>query len=302
MGSDALEQRVLKLSIALTAFIAATGVVLGLLSGSMSIIFDGLFSVIDVAMGLLLLWVARLVTRPETRTFQYGFWHVEPMALAFNGGMLMLLCVYAVINAVASFMSGGQEVELGWAIGYSLIMSAVAFGMYFYERHTNRSARSDFLHLDAQSWLMSALVAAALLVSFAFAWGLGFTRFANLKPYVDPTVLGLLSLVLIGVPIKTVRQALSEMLMMTPTQLDLAVRDVMDAVVVEHGFSSYTSYVAKVGRGQFIEIHIVVPPDHPIGTVAVLDGIREEIGAALGATGTAEKWLTIDFTSQEQWT
>jgi predicted Co/Zn/Cd cation transporter (cation efflux family) len=33
------------------------------MSGSMSIVFDGLFSVVDVAMGVLGLWIARLVTR-----------------------------------------------------------------------------------------------------------------------------------------------------------------------------------------------------------------------------------------------
>jgi cation diffusion facilitator family transporter len=301
MTGAAREQRVLKLSILFTLLIAGTGIVLGLLSGSMSIVFDGLFSAIDVAMGLVLLWVARLVTRDENRTFQYGYWHIEPMALAFNGGMLMLLCVYAVVNAVGSFLSGGQDVELGWALVYSVVMSVVAFGMYFYEKRANRRVGSAFLRLDAQSWLMSALVAVALLVSFAFAWAIGMTPYAYLAPYVDPAILGVLSLVLIAVPLKTVRQAVSEMLMITPTALDTAVRAVMDDVVERHGFTSYTSYAAQVGRGQFIEIHIVVSPDLQIGTVATLDAIREEIGTALGADGSA-KWLTIDFTAQEQWT
>jgi predicted Co/Zn/Cd cation transporter (cation efflux family) len=195
----------------------------------------------------------------------------------------------------------GQEVELGWAIGYSIVLSLVAFGMYFYEKRANRRVKSDFLHLDAQSWMMSALVAAALLVVFAFAWVIGKTQYAYLARYVDPTILGLLSLALIAMPVKTVRQAVSEMLMITPTELDVAVRSVMDGIVLRHGFTSYTSYAAKVGRGQFIEIHVVVPPDLQIGTVGPLDAIREEIAAALGADG-AEKWLTIDFTGQEQWT
>jgi predicted Co/Zn/Cd cation transporter (cation efflux family) len=91
------------------------------------------------------------------------------------------------------------------------------------------------------------------------------------------------------------------MLMITPTELDITVRSVMDEIVSRHGFTSYTSYVAKVGRGQFIEIHILVPPDLQIGSVENLDAIREEIGTALGADG-AEKWLTIDFTAQPHWT
>jgi cation diffusion facilitator family transporter len=296
-----VEQRTLRLSVLLTAALGGFAVALGLLSGSMSIVFDGLFSVIDVAMGLLSLWIARLVTREENRTFQYGYWHIEPMSLAFYGGMLMVLCVYGFVSAVGSILEGGQTVELGWALGYSLFMTLACFGMYFYEKRTNRAANSEFLHLDAQSWLMSALATAALVVAFTFAWALGSTPHAYLAPYVDPAVLGLLSLAMLAMPIRTVRTALSEILLMTPADLDAAVRTAMDVVVKRHGFSGYTSYAAKVGRGQFIEIHIVVAPDRQLGTVAALDAIREEIADAIGAHGT-DKWLTVDFTGSEDWT
>lgn len=301
MTDSTAEQRVLKQSVGLTIAIATSGVVLGLVSGSMSIVFDGVFSMVDVAMLMLAMWVARLVTRDENRTFQYGYWHIEPMALAFNGGMLMLLTVYAFFSAVASLLSGGQEVELGWALGYSLAMAIAAFSMFAYERHANRAARSEFLHLDSQSWLMSALVAVALLVAFAAAWVLESTPYAHLAPYVDPATLAVLSLVLATMPIKTVRKAMREILLITPTNLDTQVRQVMDEVVSRHGFLGYTSYSAKVGRGRFVEIHIRVEPDQPIGTVAALDAIRDEIAEALGGVGP-ETWLTVDFTSKDEWT
>jgi cation diffusion facilitator family transporter len=301
MTNPLAEQRVLKLSVALTVAIAGFAVALGLLSGSMSIVFDGLFAVIDVAMGLLALWVARLVAREGNRTFQYGYWHIEPMSLAFYGGMLMVLCVYGFVSAVGSIIAGGQNVDLGWAIAYSLILAAVCLGMYLYEKRTNRAANSALLHLDAQSWLMTGMASAALVIAFAFAWWLKSTPYAHLAPYVDPAALALLSLVMVGMPIRTVRQAISEILMITPTDLDTKVRAVMDDVVARHAFTSYTSYSAKVGRGQFIEIHIVVPAEWPIGTVADLDAIRAEIGEGLGGP-SPDQWLTIDFTAEERWT
>ncbi len=285
----------------LSAVLGAFAVVLGLLSGSTAIVFDGLFSVIDVAMGVLGLWIARLVTREENRTFQYGYWHIEPMSLAFYGGLLIVLCVYAFFDAVGTFMSGGTDVELGWAIGYSLVMAAACFAMFFYERRTNRSANSAFIHLDAQSWLMSALATAATAVAFIFAWWLKSTPYAHLAPYVDPAILGILSLAMIGIPVRTVRQALTEILMMTPSELDAQVHAVMDEVVARRGFNGYTSYAAKVGRGRFIEIHIVVDPDRQLGTAADLDAIRDEIAMALGADSN-ESWLTVDFTGNEDWT
>lgn len=295
------EQRLLKLSITVTIAVAAAGVLFGLLSGSLSIVFDGVFAAIDAAMSGLALFVSRLVSRvTENRRFQFGYWHIEPMVLAFNGGTLMLLCFYAFLNAVDSFLAGGRQLDFDWAMAYAVVVCAVCFAMFFYERHANRRIGSDFVRLDAQSWLMSACITLALLVAFAIAWILTDTPYARFTPYADPVVLALLTLVLVFVPIHTVRKALTEILLITPPELDDHVRKVMDDVVARYGFRTYTSYVAKVGRAQFIEIHVAVPADTPIDSVAKADAIRREIAAAIGEEGP-HRWLTIDFTADPQW-
>ncbi|HOW74821.1 MAG TPA: cation diffusion facilitator family transporter [Candidatus Competibacteraceae bacterium] len=300
MTSSEAEQKVLKRSIGITVAFASSGVLLGLLSGSQSIVFDGLFSVIDTLVLMLALAAARLVQREGDRRFQYGYWHIEPMVLAFNGSVLMFLCLYAFINAVDSFLEGGRELELDWALGYAVVACVVTFSMYFYERRENRRVRSELLRLDTQSWFMSALIATALLVAFALAWAIKGTRFAPLAPYVDPTVLALLTLYLITVPIKTVRRALNEVLLITPPKLDQVVRTVMDEVVQRHGFRRYTSYIAKVGRACFVEIYVVTPADFQVGSIARLDAIRQEISTAIGDQGSYQ-WLIVAFTADERW-
>ena len=126
------------------------------------------------------------------------------------------------------------------------------------------------------------------------------TRYGDLTPYADPIVLALLTLCLVFVPIRTVRKALQEILLITPPELDAHVRSVMDAAIARHGFKTYTSYVAKVGRAQFIEIHIAVPPDMRLDNVATVDAIRREIAEAIGGEGP-QRWLTIDFTADPKW-
>ena len=297
----AAEQRMLRLSIGVTIVVSLFGVVFGLLSGSMSILFDGVFAAIDAAMSGLALFVSRLVSGDNTnRRFQFGYWHIEPMVLAVNGGTLMLLCFYAFLNAVDSFLGGGRQLDLDWAILYAVIVCIVCFGMGAYEFRANRRIASDFVRLDAQSWLMSAAVTSALLVAFGIAWSLRGTAFGYLTPYADPVVLALLTLALVFVPIRTVRKALQEILLITPPALDAHVRSVMDRVIAEYGFKTYTSYVAKVGRAQFIEIHIAVPTGMRLDNVATVDAIRREIAEAIGGEGP-QRWLTIDFTADPRW-
>jgi cation diffusion facilitator family transporter len=301
MQNAAAEQRLLKLSIAVTIGVASVGVVFGLLSGSMSIVFDGVFSAIDAAMSGLALFVSRLVSRvAENRRFQFGYWHIEPMVLAFNGGTLMLLCFYAFLNSIDSLLAGGRQLNFDWAMAYAAAVGLVAFGMFFYARHRNRQIGSDFVRLDVQSWLMSAAITSALLLAFAVAWCLEGTRYAHLTPYADPLILAVLSLILVFVPIHTVRRALTEILLITPPELDARVRQVLDEVVARHGFKTYTSYVAKVGRAQFIEIHVAVPPESPIDSVGEADAIRREIAEAIGGEGP-HRWITIDFTADSRW-
>ncbi|WP_016597123.1 cation transporter, partial [Yersinia pestis] len=95
-----LEQQILRRSIFYTLIIAVMGIVFGIVCGSMSIIFDGMFSALDAGMCSLSLLVSRLLGQPHSRRFQYGFWHVEPLVLAFNGSLLALLCLYAFVNAI----------------------------------------------------------------------------------------------------------------------------------------------------------------------------------------------------------
>lgn len=301
MLDAAAEQRILRLSIGVTVVVSLFGVVFGLLSGSLSIVFDGVFAAIDAAMSGLALFVSRLVTRPgDNRRFQFGYWHIEPMVLAFNGGTLMLLCFYAFLNAVDSFLAGGRPLAFDWAIAYAVIVCAACFGMFFYERRLNRRIGSDFVRLDTQSWLMSAIITSALLVAFAAAMAMEGTRFERLTPYVDPVVLAVLTLCLVFVPIHTVRRALREILLITPPELDAQVRQAMEKIVAKYDFRSFTSYVAKVGRAQFIEIHIAVTPDWPLTSIAAADSIRREIGDAIGGEGP-HRWLTIDFTADPRW-
>src|SRR5258707_6833916 len=145
-----VEQRILRLSIGVTVVVTLFGVVFGLLSGSLSIVFDGVSAAIDAAMSCLALFVSRLVSREnDNRRFQYGYWHIEPMVLAFNGGTLMLLCFYAFLNAVDSFLAGGRRLDFDWAIAYAVTVCVVCFGMCIYGFRAHRRIGSGFLALPS---------------------------------------------------------------------------------------------------------------------------------------------------------
>lgn len=293
------EQRVLKISIAITFLLAIAGILFGLFSGSLALVFDGMFDMVDTAMSILALLVARLLTSEGNRRFQYGYWHVEPMVLVFNGSILILLCAYALINAIGSLLSGGRELDFDLALIYALLMSSVSIVMYIYVRQKNRKIKSEFLRLDTQSWLMSFAISASLVVAFGIATFMEGGRYEYLMPYIDPIILALITACLIFVPVAAISDAMRDLFLIAPFSLDEKVRKFLDELTSREGFKTYSSYVAKIGRAQFIEIHIVLPLGYPIFGVESLDAIRHEIGEAMGGE-TPQRWLTVAFTCDER--
>lgn len=300
MSATGLEQRTLRRSLLCTLMIAGLGIVVGVVSGSLSIIFDGMFSALDAAMCSLSLLVARLLSQPGSRRFQHGFWHIEPLVLVFNGSLLSVLCLYAFVNAVKGIIDGGRELEFGIAMIYAVVVSIFCFFMYFRQRRLNRVIESELIGLDTKSWLMSACISSALLVAFSVAWILEQTRYSHLSWYVDPGVLAVLTLVLIPMPIGTVVGAVKEVLLMTPDSLDTTVRDLMHSLTAEYGFVSYSHYATRVGRGLFVEVHIVLPDAMEHVGIRQLDLIRDKISRAIGESGP-DRWLTVAFTRDPRW-
>jgi predicted Co/Zn/Cd cation transporter (cation efflux family) len=300
MQATELEQRILKRSLLGTVLIAVLGITVGILSGSLSIIFDGMFSALDAAMCSLSLLVTRLLSQQSSRRFQHGFWHIEPLVLTFNGSLLAMLCFYAFVNAIKGMLDGGHELEFGWGMFYAVVVSIFCFFMFFRQRRLNRSIESELVGLDTKSWLMSACISSALLLAFSIAWILEGTRYRHLTPYIDPGVLALLTLVLIPMPVGTVIGAVKEVLLITPQDLDRTLRELMHALTSDYGFVSHSHYATRVGRGLFVEVHIVLPEAMEHAGIRQLDLIRERISHAIGEPGP-DRWLTVAFTRDARW-
>lgn len=303
------EQSILRTSILVTIVVAGSGILFGLLSGSFSIVFDGVYMLADAGMSGLALIVARLIalsTAPGGPTgklrdrFTMGFWHLEPMVLGLNSLMLTGVAIYALINAVGSLMKGGRDLEFSYAIFYAAFALAACIGMAIYEMRVNRKLRSEFVALDAKAWIMSGGITAALLLAFSVGHAIEGTSLDYLTPYIDPAVLALVCLVIIPMPIGTIRRALADVLLITPPDLKEHVDEVARTFTQRYGFTSHRSYVAKVGRGRQIELYFVVPKDLPAKPLEQWDRIRDEVSRAVG-DDTPDRWLTIAFTTDLEW-
>ena len=293
------EQGTLKFSIALTVLLGLLGVASGLVTGSQAIIFDGIYSFVDVVPTVASLLVVKLIARGSSRRFQFGYWHLEPLVAVLRDSILAVACIYAAVDAVTSLASGGREVKYGLAAWWAGILFLFGVAMALLLGRRAKVLQSPMLELDARSWMVSASLSLALLVGFVVAAGLAGTRLQGSVPYLDAIALLAMALIMLPMPMMGLWRSMQEVLQVAPDELDAKVRAVMDNVVKERRFLDYTSYIAKAGRGRFVEIHVLVPMESRIDT-ATADAIRADVSSRLDA-GTPNFWLTIDFTAERRW-
>jgi len=295
----ATEQGTLRFSIALTVFLGVLGVASGLVTGSQAIIFDGMYSFVDVVPTIMSLLVVKLLAQGTSQRFQYGYWHLEPLVAVLRDSILVVACIYAAVDAVTTLSSGGHEVQYGKAAAWAGILCVIGLSMTVVLGRRAKLLQSPMLAVDARSWAASALLSFALLAGFAAGAAITRTRFRDWIPYVDSIVLLCMAVLMLPLPLMGLWRSMRDVLQIAPGNLDRRVHDVMNDVVKQRGFLEYSSYIAKVGRGTFVEIHVLVPAGSRIDIEAA-DAIRREVSEKLDA-GTPTFWLTIDLTAERRW-
>lgn len=303
------EQNVLHASIVVTLILAGFGILFGILSGSYSVVFDGIYDMNDAIVTALALLVSNLIRMSTgegtintklTERFTMGFWHLEPIVLGLNGIMLIGAGVYALINAIGSILEGGRVISFGYVVVYAVISLIISLGMVFYTKNANKALRSEFIALDTQSWLISSAFSVAWIVAFVFGHYIQGTEYGWISPYIDPLALVAVCIVIIPLPVRIVKKAVEDILLVTPLDLKAQVDEVAEKVVKENGFISYRAYVARVGRGRQVELYFIIPIEFPARKLEEWDRLRDKVEKMLGGEHP-DHWLTIVFTTDQEW-
>ena len=59
---------------------------------------------------------------------------MEPLVLSVNSFMVLLICVYALINGIERIRAGGNAVDAEGVIWFGLLGGAVSLAIWIYER------------------------------------------------------------------------------------------------------------------------------------------------------------------------
>jgi cation diffusion facilitator family transporter len=297
-----IEQQTLRVSIYGVVVVAVGSIAYGFFLESDVVILNGIFSLLSLIGAGLSLLAARLVVQPENRRFPFGYSHLEPLVLSVNSFMVLLICIYALINGIERIRAGGNAVGAEGVIWFGLVSGAVSLGIYLYERRVARRIDSPLIEADAREWLIDFGFSMVTFLGFAVLPLLAEPARSVWARYADPVMVAAMALLAIPMPLAVLRRSLREVLLMSDVEDEVARRleAVMEAVRGEHDIARYVHHVVKTGRTRFIEVDIVVGPNFALQTVAEQDRLRERIWRALGLN-LDEAWLSICLTGDPRW-
>jgi cation diffusion facilitator family transporter len=296
------EQQTLRISIYGVVILAVGSIAYGLFLESDVVILNGIFSLLSLIGSGLSLLAARLVVQPENRRFPFGYSHLEPLVLSVNSFMVLLICIYALINGIERIRAGGNAVAAEGVIWFGILSGAVSLAMYIHERRAARRIDSPLIEADAREWLIDFGFSLVTLLGFSVLPFLAEPARGVWERYADPVMVAAMALLAIPMPLAVLRRSLREVLLMSDVEDEVARRleEAMEAIRSEHDIARYVHHVVKTGRTRFIEVDIVVGPDFALQTVAEQDRLRERIWRALGLS-LDEAWLSICVTGDPRW-
>ena len=287
---------------AVAAFVVGgVGIAFALITNSQAILLDGAFNVVYFLAALLTLWVARLAALPDTEEFPLGYTYFEPFMNGIKGLLILGVSLLAIYDSVSALLTGGRTIVVGPAIGYAVFATAACATTALLLRRVHRHSKSPLVGADAASWMVNAAISGTVLLVFGAIPIIEEVGWSTLVPYVDPFLVSVMVTISLFVPIRMAWRALLAMLNRAPApDLRAPIKKSIDEALGD--LPSREIYVRMVqpGRVLILAVHVVLPKDYKVESLAALDDVRNRVEAAVQEH---HPLVVVDvlFTASKKW-
>lgn len=265
------KQAVALTSMAASAAMTAGKLAVGLSTGSLGVLSEGVHSLLDFVATAMTYFAVRVSDTPPDESHPYGHGKVESIAALAETALLFLTSGWIVFEAVQRLFGSQQEVEATWwSVGVVVASIVIDF---FRARALSRVAKetnSQALEADALHFSSDILSSSVVLVGLGLVW-LGY-------PKGDPIAAIGVALFVCLAGYRLGRRTIDTLIDAAPAGAADRVRDLAAAVPGVAGVSALR--VRPGGSTLFIDLDLRVSRLLPPGRVAE---VQEAVAAAIRA-------------------
>lgn len=153
------------------AILSLAKIIIGFISGSLAVIGDGIDSATDVVISIVMIFTARIMHRPPSRKYVYGYNKAESIATK----ILSLVVFYAGIQMLISsclrlFSSAERDMPSKIAIYVTLFSIVGKLGLALYQKRQGEKIKSSLLTANAKNMANDVLISVSVLIGLFFTF------------------------------------------------------------------------------------------------------------------------------------
>jgi cation diffusion facilitator family transporter len=248
----ATRRRAAKLSLGAVIGLIVLKVVVGVITGSISVLAQAADSFLDLFAIVITFFAVVIATRPADEEHPFGHGKVENIAAMVQAGLIFTaggLIIYSSIRRIIT----GAALELTEAgIGVMLVSIITSVFLSRYLLKVSRATDSVALEANARNIAADVYSAAGVLV------GLVVIHFTSLA-IIDPIIALLVSLVIFKSAYDVLRKSLHGLMDVRLPEIE---EDVIKAAIMEHVgelVEFHRLRTRKAGSQRYIDLHLVMP-------------------------------------------
>ncbi|MDH6533367.1 cation transporter [Parabacteroides sp. 52] len=153
------------------SILSVAKITIGLLSGSLAVLGDGIDSATDVIISIVMIFTARIINKPPSRKYVYGYEKAESIAtkilslVIFYAGMQMLL------SSVQRIFSSEPRVLPGMLALYVTLFSIFSkWGLAYYQMRQGKKINSSLLIANAKNMQNDVIISIGVLLGLFFTF------------------------------------------------------------------------------------------------------------------------------------
>ncbi len=146
-------------------------IVVGLLAGSLAVLGDGIDSATDVIISVVMIFTAKIVSKPPTKKYAFGYEKAEGIATKILSLVIFYAGVQMLVSTVGSLFSDEvKELPSGIAIYVTVFSIAGKLLLSLYQYRQGKRINSSMLTANAVNMRNDVIISAGVLVGLAFTF------------------------------------------------------------------------------------------------------------------------------------
>ncbi|MEX0799727.1 MAG: cation diffusion facilitator family transporter [Dehalococcoidia bacterium] len=246
--------RIAAISLAATLCLFVLKLTLGIISGSIAVLSDGIDSATDLVGGAAALLSVGIASRPADEEHPYGHGKIESISASVAATIVALGAGFVTFQGVRRLVQGSPDIDVGLGLVAVIIAALVNAVIAVYMRREARRARSLALASESTHLQTNVVQACAIIA------GLGLVGITGVREF-DAIVALCLAAYMAFTAVGLAREALSEI-------MDVALPDdelrAIHEIIEGHG-SDIRSYhrlrSRRSGPTRHIDMHLMVDSD-----------------------------------------